>query len=209
MILRGINDQCAALQSKINKKLEILGQYHIYKEFLDDLRPKEVKEAEAAARAEKLEEKERARAQAKSLEPAGAQRRGTRLDPSRSITAQGRAANAASSQGEVDPQAAAQFEVDYPPKIRQLFEDDSSDHSYELPFADPEELMNHFVELEEDSLSLIQQWQDYEQQTELRRQEFEKCKREKNLEISSLQKTVDENQVRSTKIRNEKSVLEA
>ena len=105
MILRGINDQCAALQSKINKKIEILITYNIYKDFLDDLRPKEIKEAEALARAEKLEVKERNRVQSKSLEMGGAQRRGTRLDPSRSITAQGRAANAASSQGEVDAQA--------------------------------------------------------------------------------------------------------
>ena len=72
MVLRGINDQCAALQSKINKKIEILGTYHVYKEFLDDLRPAEVKEAEAKARAEKLAEKERRRLQSKSLEPAGA-----------------------------------------------------------------------------------------------------------------------------------------
>ena len=61
MVLRGINDQCAALQSKINKKIEILGTYQVYKEFLDDLRPAEVKEAEARARAEKLAEKERKR----------------------------------------------------------------------------------------------------------------------------------------------------
>ena len=46
--LRLINDQCAALQSKINKKLEILNSYHGYKEFLDELRPKEVKAMEAA-----------------------------------------------------------------------------------------------------------------------------------------------------------------
>ena len=52
--------------------------------------------------------------------------------------------------------AAAQFEVEYPDNLKQLFEDDSSDHSYEKPFDNAEELQNHFVELEESNLSLIQ-----------------------------------------------------
>ena len=46
--LRQINDQCAALQSKINKRLEQLSTYNGYKNFLDDLRPKEVKDQEEA-----------------------------------------------------------------------------------------------------------------------------------------------------------------
>ena len=54
MQLRTINDQCAALQSKINKKLENLNTYYGYKVFLDDLRPNDIKEAEAAKREEKL-----------------------------------------------------------------------------------------------------------------------------------------------------------
>ena len=57
MQLRNLNDKCAGLQSKINKKLELLNTYHGYKVFLDDLRDKEVKDREAAFRARKLEEK--------------------------------------------------------------------------------------------------------------------------------------------------------
>ena len=131
---------------------------------MDDLRPKEVKEKEALARAEKLEARERDRAQARSMDTnAGGQRRGTRIDPSRSLAAQSRAANAAHAHNEADAAAAAQFEVEYPDNLKQLFEDDSSDHSYEKPFDNAEELQNHFVELEESNLSLIQQWQENEQ----------------------------------------------
>ena len=54
MQLRQINDQCAALQSKINKKLENLNTFYSYKVFLDDLRPNDVKEAEEAKRQQKL-----------------------------------------------------------------------------------------------------------------------------------------------------------
>lgn len=57
MQLRQINDSCAALQSKINKKVENLTTYHGYKVFLDRLRPKEVIQAENDAKKKKLEEK--------------------------------------------------------------------------------------------------------------------------------------------------------
>ena len=50
--LRQINDKCSALQSVINKRLEQLGTYHTFKVFLDDLRPKEEKDREAAKKAE-------------------------------------------------------------------------------------------------------------------------------------------------------------
>ena len=54
-LLRNINDNCATITSKINKKLENLTTYNSYKEFLDDLRPREVKERLKAEKAEKLE----------------------------------------------------------------------------------------------------------------------------------------------------------
>ena len=55
--LRGIDDQCAVLQSKINKRLEQLGTYHTYMVFLNDLRPKEVKDQEKVRKAQRLEER--------------------------------------------------------------------------------------------------------------------------------------------------------
>lgn len=55
--LRELNDECAQLQSKINKKLEYVMTYYQYKLFLDDLRDKDVKDREAALRAKKLAEK--------------------------------------------------------------------------------------------------------------------------------------------------------
>ena len=67
----------------------------------------------------------------------------------------------------------AQFEVEYPDKLKPLFEEDSENEEYEPPFKLPEHLMEHFVELEENNLSLIQQWQENEQQTEEKRKLFE------------------------------------
>ena len=43
-----------------------------------------------------------------------------------------------------------------------MFKEDSDDEEYELPFNTPEELHAHFDELEENNLSLIQQWQENE-----------------------------------------------
>ena len=64
------------------------------------------------------------------------------------------------------------------------------------------------MELEENNLSLIQQWQENEQQTELKRKEFEQIKTEKSKEISTLKGSVEENKTRSEKIAKEKQTLE-
>ena len=78
----------------------------------------------------------------------------------RSIPAQGRAANAvmSHSQGEMEADTAAQYEVEYNERLKPLFEEDSSDHSYDLPFEQPEDLHKHFTDLEEENLGLIVQW---------------------------------------------------
>jgi len=67
-----------------------------------------------------------------------------------------------------------------------MFDEDSSDESYDLPFSAPEDLQAHFIELEENSLSLIQQCSENEQQTELKRKEYERIKKEKTMEIRAL-----------------------
>lgn len=144
------------MQSKINKKLEILNTYHSYKHFLDDLRPKEVKDRAAAVKMEKLEHKMRAR-KANSLQDSQPHRGGRINDTSKSVQAQARNANAAHGHGKGDDgENVVQYEVEYPSKLRQLFEDDSENETYDLPFEKPEHLMAHFTELEENNLSLIQ-----------------------------------------------------
>lgn len=54
--LRQINDECSAIQSKINKDLETLIVQYEYKEFLDNL--KHTPEERAAMRAERLKFKQ-------------------------------------------------------------------------------------------------------------------------------------------------------
>lgn len=142
--------------------------------------------------------------------PEGQHRRGTRVDNNRSIPAQGRAANAGipHSQGEMEADTAAQYEVEYHDKLKKLFDEDSSDHSYDLPFENPEDLYKHFTDLEEENLGLIVQWQDNEEQTEMRRQEYDRIKYEKTYEMENLEATVKENKERRGRIAEEKNVLE-
>ena len=80
------------------------------------------------------------------------------------------------SHGEVEAggDTAARYEVEYPEKLKRLFDEDSSDQSYDLPFEHPKDLYKHFTDLEEENLGLIVQWQDNEEQTESRRQEYER-----------------------------------
>mgnify|MGYP000199233715 CR=1 FL=1 len=63
------------------------------------------------------------------------------------------------SQGEMEPDTTEKFEVEFQQEnLKKLFEEDSSNESYSLPFEQPEDLMKHFVELEEQNLNLIVQW---------------------------------------------------
>jgi len=72
-----------------------LNTYNTYKKFLDDLRPKEQIEEEEGRRVRRREEKriKREAETSNSREPAGHTRLGN-TDRTRSIPAQGRAANA-------------------------------------------------------------------------------------------------------------------
>ena len=92
--------------------------------------------------------------------------------------------------------------------MKPLFFEDSSNESYSLPFETPEELMTHFHELEEQNLSLIQQQQENEQQTEKNRKDFEKLEETVNRTLAGLSNTVEENKQRSKKIIAEKKMLE-
>ena len=108
----------------------------------------------------------------------------------------------------MEADTAAQYEVEYPEKLKKLFEEDSSDQSYDLPFEYPEDLYKHFVDLEEENLGLIVQWQDNEQQTELKRKEFERIQYEKIRDMNTLEASVKENKERRTRIKEEKNALE-
>ena len=86
-------------------------------------------------------------------------RRGTKVRDGGSVPAQSKAnaamyGGSANAELEEKPEA-QQYEVSYG-GLKQLFEDDSSNESYNTPFTEPEDLMAHFVELEENNLSLIQ-----------------------------------------------------
>ena len=41
---------------------------------------------------------------------------------------------------ETHDNSASQYEVEYPEKLKKLFEDDDSDQEYDLPFKNPEDL---------------------------------------------------------------------
>ena len=212
MQLRTINDSCAVLQSQINKKIENLSTYYSYKEFLDELRDPEVIENEAARRKEKLEMKRQR--QSHSMDPHNHRHKGKHFDPNSSKNAQVRAANnahsgAAQSQGDMENNPADdQFTMPYPDKLKQLFDEDSSNESYDLPFDQPSDLMRHIDEFEEKNLSLIEQWQENEEQIENKKVTNRRIQKDKTSEIESLKMSVMENVHRRVLVNEEKNVLE-
>jgi len=55
--------------------------------------------------------------------------------------------NAANSESQQNPYA--QYFMEYPDKLKPLFEDDDPNEMYEPPFKKPSDLMVYFVDLEE------------------------------------------------------------
>ena len=53
------------------------------------------------------------------------------------------------SQGEMEENPIANHPAVEYGRLKQLFDEDSSNESYSLPFDSPDDLMTHFVELEE------------------------------------------------------------
>ena len=114
-----------------------------------------------------------------------------------------------------DQRATNQNVVEYLSPLKKLFDEDSSNDSYSLPFNSltkmewqPEDLNSYFMELEEKNLNLIQQWQENEQQIEQKRQLNRRITNEKTKEIDSLKTSVNENVMRRALITEEKNVLE-
>ena len=68
--------------------------------------------------------------------------------------------------------------------------------------------MSHFVELEENALSLMNQWQENEEITEVKKKDKERLVETTNRVIEGLEVTVRENKMRSAKIYQEKTQLE-
>ena len=107
-----------------------------------------------------------------------------------------------------EPDHAIQQLLQIPPKLRPLFEEDSEDEEYELPFNNPDDLLANFTELEEQNLSLIQQGQENEQQYELKLRELRQIEHETAVELATLKTTVDDHNSRADKIQNERNNLQ-
>lgn len=177
--LRQIQDECSAIQSKINKDLETLGIQFDYKLFLDNLKPPEERSAQVA----------------KKLSS-------NNLKKKPDTSKKGKKSK------DNDPKKEA-FVITYPSKLKSLFEDDDEDEEYEVPFKNPEELMNIFADLEEQNLKLIQQGQETEQAIELRKKKMEEETIREDGELDKLEKREKEVSDRFKKIVEEKINLES
>ena len=130
------------------------------------------------------------------------------MDRTSSINAPTRGAALDAQASVEEPDHAIQQLLQIPPKLRPLFEEDSEDEEYELPFNNPDDLLANFTELEEQNLSLIQQGQENEQQYELKLRELRQIEHETAVELATLKTTVDDHNSRADKIQNERNNLQ-
>lgn len=98
--------------------------------------------------------------------------------------------------------------MQWPPKLRDLFEVDDDDVQYPMPFEDPRLLMENFSNLEEKNLQLIRQCQEADEQIEKKKEQLSLDKAKNTKEIEELTKKVDDIKKKIEKTQNEKDNME-
>ena len=97
----------------------------------------------------------------------------------------------ASASGGLNPAAAAATETEAKQAATEESENEEDDEDFELYFTDPQQLLDIFLELEEQNLSLIQNSQDTEEALEELKQTINKTKLKMERETEMLKRQID------------------
>lgn len=97
----------------------------------------------------------------------------------------------ASASGGLNPKAAAATETEAKQAATEESENEEDDEDFELYFTDPQQLLDIFLELEEQNLSLIQNSQDTEEALEELKQTINKTKLKMERETEMLKRQID------------------
>lgn len=98
--------------------------------------------------------------------------------------------------------------MQWPPKLRDLFEVDDDNVEYPMPFEDPKFLMENFSNLEEKNLQLIRQCQEADEQIEKKKEQLSLDKAKNTKEIEEMTKKEDDIKKKIEKTQNEKDNME-
>lgn len=183
--IKKINAQMMAIKSEISKNEDTLKEYMLYKQFLDSLTPQEWKDDKRKINEEKKKAKQRDRGSVTKTKISiyssdRTSSRGSRKD-SRTSTKLGGSPQGKNPRTDAEDSPASLYETD----------EDDSDNEPELYFADPQQLLDIFAELEEQNLSLIQNSQETEEALEELRQTIKQTQERMSRETEILKGQID------------------
>ncbi|XP_045165036.1 cilia- and flagella-associated protein 100-like isoform X2 [Mercenaria mercenaria] len=197
--IKRINANMMAIKSEISKYEDTLKEYQMYRNFLENLTPPEIKkdidERRSKKRAERRAEREKVKAAQRTtsdlvqekVDTKSKKRSGKHPDVAKKGSATKRTAEQESTVSTVTES------------------DDDSDEDLELFFTDPQQLLDIFAELEEQNLSLIQNSQETEEALEEMKQTIKVTKQKMEKETSILKEQIDK---LNTQIRKEEKRAE-
>ncbi|RNA40802.1 Coiled-coil domain-containing 37 [Brachionus plicatilis] len=164
--IKKINTQIMVLKSEITKMEDTLKEYKLYKKFLDKVTPQALKEAKNG---KKYSSK-------------------SRLDSSKSSSTIDQKPGSAAETSQSKSSLSVVNEA-----VEKDNDDEASDEDedMELYFSDPQQLLDIFLELEEQNLSLIQNSQDTEEALEEMKQTINKTKQKMERETELLKKQIE------------------
>ncbi|XP_038069734.1 cilia- and flagella-associated protein 100-like isoform X2 [Patiria miniata] len=197
--IKKINAQIMLIRSEISKNEDLLKEYQLYKKFLDSLTPVEWREDRRSRRQERRREKQREKGgdslskitsatrrkgtpstEARSGSRGSVSRASAKQVPSKTGSATKRSLAQTPTKQETDSMKSGDVDSDY-----------ESDEEPELYFADPQQLLDIFAELEEQNLSLIQNSQETEETLEEIRQNIMATEGKMDLETATLTQQID------------------
>ncbi|KAL4227041.1 hypothetical protein ACF0H5_015017 [Mactra antiquata] len=204
--IKRINAHMMSIKSEISKYEDTLKEYQMYRNFLENLTPPEIKSDIDARRTKKRNERRAEREKLKA-----AQRTTSDLVPEKSDTKlkkkTGRGLSDLAKKG-----SGTKRSVEQESSVSTVTEsDDDSDEDLELFFTDPQQLLDIFAELEEQNLSLIQNSQETEEALEEMKQTIKNTKAKMEKETSILKEQIDKlnNQIKKEEKRAEELKIKA
>ncbi|XP_052779222.1 cilia- and flagella-associated protein 100-like [Mya arenaria] len=198
--IKRINANMMSIKSEISKYEDTLKEYQMYRVFLENLTPPEIKQDMDSRKQKKREERRRVREKERA-----AQRTTSDLVQEKPDSRKGKRAG----RGLTDlakKSSASKRTAEQESTISTVTEsDDDSDEDLELFFTDPQQLLDIFAELEEQNLSLIQNSQETEEALEEMKQTIKLTKQKMEKETAILKEQIDK---LNTQIRKEEKRAE-
>lgn len=196
--IKKINANMMAIKSEISKYEDTLKEYQMYRTFLENLTPQEIKkeidDRRSKKRAERRAEREKTKAAQRTTSDLVPEKTDTKTKKRKGLADVAKKGSATKRTTEQESTVSTLTESD-----------DDSDEDLELYFTDPQQLLDIFAELEEQNLSLIQNSQETEEALEEMKQNIKLTKQKMEKETSILKEQIDK---LNTQIRKEEKRAE-